>query len=168
MTSYPTFAAGQRLTAAQLTSMLTNRVEASGGQTNATTTLADCPGMSFVADANATYDVRLVASYDAPTATDIKFAWTGPAGFGMTRSITAPQAGTADNQNQGVTMIRRSAGTAQVGGGPSSVSSAFSVWLEMITLTTTTAGTVQLQFAANAAGTATFNSGSYFIYVRVA
>jgi hypothetical protein len=148
--------------------MQTNRVETSGGTTNATTTLADCPGMSFSAEANATYDVRLVASYDAPTATDIKFAWSGPSGFGMTRSIQAIQAANTDNTNTAITMIRRSATTAQVGGGPAGVSNAFSIWLEHITLTTTTAGVVQLQFAANAAGTATWNSGSYFTYVRVA
>ncbi|MCW2919136.1 MAG: hypothetical protein JWN52_7204 [Actinomycetia bacterium] len=166
MTTYPTWAAGQRVTAALLAGMQINRVEASGGTSNATTTLADCPGMNFIADANATYDMRLVASYDSPTATDIKFAWTGPSGAGMVRSITAPAAGMTTNADTTVTAIRRSMGTQQVGGGMGTGN--FLTWLEQITLTTTTSGVVQLQFAANAAGTAVFNSGGYFIYVRVA
>lgn len=166
MSVYPTWAAGQRVTAALLTSMQMQMIQGTG-TTNATTTLADAPGYVLAAEANASYYLRLVTSFDAPVATDIKFAWTAPAGASMTRSILAPQAGNATNLNTAVMMIRRSTGTVDQVGGPAGVANAFTTYLEDILLSTTTAGNVQLQFAAFAAGTATINSG-FIIAQRLA
>ena len=165
MTNYPNWYAGQRVTAALLAAGQPQRIECSGSVSITSNTLADIAGMSFTADANAIYDIRLVASYDAPAATDIVMAWTGPAGSTMSRSIVAPALAMTTNQDTTVTMIRRSMGTAQQAGGMGTGN--FLVWLEFITLTTTTSGAVQLQFARVAAGTTVFNAGSYMIVQRV-
>jgi hypothetical protein len=144
-------------------------VEKSGAATNATTTMADITSMAFTAIANAKYLIQCRFSYDAPTATDIKIAWTIPSLAVMQRNIIAPAAAVTDNVSTSVLMIRRGAGTAQVAGGPGSVSSAFSSWWEdILYIGGANGGTCQLQFAANAAGTATFNDQSYFLVTRIA
>ncbi len=167
MSSYPSWKPGMSITAARLAAGLPVYVANSVLQTNATTTLANVTGLSFVAAANALYKIELLVSYDAPTATDIKIAWTGPAGSSMDRHILANDLGTTTNIATSVINIRRAIGTAQAAGAPNGTSNAFTVWREDSILTTVTGGTTQLQFAANAAGTATLQAASYMIVQQI-
>ncbi len=165
---YPVWTAGQRVTAAGLVAgkreFVTN---SAGAQTNATTTMANATGLSFTADANARYWLRALISYDAPTATDIKFDWSGPTGMILNRNIMSLNAGTATNIDSNAVMVRRAAGFDAVAGGPNAVANAFSVYMEVSDLITQTGGTVNFRFAANAAGTATLQADSFIYYQRI-
>jgi hypothetical protein len=142
---------------------------AGGAQTNATTTMADATSLGFAVEANARYMVTALISYDAPTATDIKFEWTGPAGVTMNRNVLGLAIGTADNMSSSFMAIRRGTGTDQTAGGPNGTTSAFSVYVEHVDiLTSSTAGTAQFRFAANAAGTATLQGDCMIYYQRIA
>lgn len=169
MSAYPNFLAGQRVTAALL-----NRgkpqyaINSGGAQTNATTTLANATDLSFAAEANSIYFVQLRLAYDAPTATDIKIAWSVPAAATMARNVIGQAAGTTTNIDTNAILIRRGAATQQTVGGPNAVSSAFSTYFEDVWLITSSAGTVQLQFAAAAAGTATLQGDSIIVYTQMA
>ncbi len=166
---YPNFRAGQTVTALLLNKGKLEYVTNPGSPlTNATTTMANATGLSFSAEASSIYRVQALISYDAPTATDAKFAWTGPSGFGMTRNILAQAAGTTTNIDTNMITIRRAAGTAQTVGGPNATANAFSVYFEDVWMTTVDAGTVQFQFAAAAAGIATLQPDSYIVYQQVA
>lgn len=166
---YPEFRAGQKLTAALLNAGKMEYVQNSAGsQTNATTTMAAATDLVFAAEANAKYFVHALISYDAPTATDFKCDWTVPAGGAMSRNIIAQALGTTTNIDSNVQILRRGATTDVASGGPNATANAFSVHEEMIDLTTTTAGDVQFNFAANAAGTATLQADSVIYYQRIA
>jgi hypothetical protein len=167
---FPLFLAGQRVTAALLnTGKLEFVTNSAGAQTNATTTMTDATNLGFSVTANSRWWAMLVIAYDAPTATDAKFAWTSPVGVTMARNITSQAAGTTTNIDTNAILIRRGTGTAQAVGGPASTASAFSVHTEICDIQVgATAGTMQFQFAANAAGTATLQSDSMLWYQQVA
>jgi len=165
---YPVFTAGQRITAGGLTAgKLEFVTNSAGAQTNATTTMANITGLSFVVEDNARYRVRVLVAYDAPTATDIKFDWAGITGAVLGRNVMSPATGTATNIDTNVQMIRRAASTDVVAGGPNAVDSAFSVYAETIDFLTQTGGTVNFRFAANAVGTATVQADSFIYYQRM-
>lgn len=166
---YPTFLAGQRVTAALLNSGKTEFVTNSGGaQTNATTTMVDATNLGFAVEANARYKIEALICYDGPT-TDVKFAWTAPAGASMARNIVSQSATSASNVDTNAIFIRRGTGTAQTVGGPASVASAFSIHVEFVDLIVgSTAGTAQFQFAEVGGGTATLQGDSVIYYQRVA
>lgn len=165
---YPVWTAGQRVTAAGLVAGKREFVTNSGGaQTNATTTMTNATGLSFTADANARYWLMALIAYDAPTATDIKFDWTGPTGVILNRNVMSLNAGTATNIDSNVVKIRRATGFDAVAGGPNAVANAFSLHQEIGDLITQTGGTVQFRFAANAAGTATLQADSFIYYQRI-
>jgi len=166
---YPEFQAGQRITAALLNAgkmeFVTN---AAGAQTNTTTTMANATDLSFAVTVNSRWWIMTEIAYDAPTATDAKFAWTAPAGATMGRNIISQAAGTTTNIDTNAILIRRGTGTAQAVGGPNGTTSAFSVHTEIVDLQVgSTAGTIQFQFAANAAGTATLQADSMIWYQQV-
>lgn len=141
----------------------------SGDQTwTANATLADVTGFNFSAQPNARYEYRMYVCYSGTAASDVKLAWTTPAGGNMARYITAPQAAGADNQNTAVSMIRRSPATAQVAGAMGT-GSEFTVWREDGLATTGAAGGIfQVQFAQNAAsGSAQFKGDSYMVVRRI-
>lgn len=148
-------------------------IEKNGAQnfTN-TTVMADITDMSFTAEPNFVYEIRLRAAIGGPTAADVKLAWTVPAGAQMSRNILAASAaGLADNQNTTMTNIRRGAGTQQSGGTSGGTANDFTGWWEDTILKVAgTGGTVQLQGAQNAANVTptVFQDDSWMIVRRVA
>lgn len=168
---YPEWRAGQRVTAALLNAGRLEFVTNSAGtQTNATTTLTNATDLLFTVTANSRWIIIAEIAYDAPTATDAKFAWTAPTGATMGRNIMGQGLDTATNIAALTGMyIRRGTGTAQSAGGPAGTASAFSVYHEIVDLQVgSTAGTIQFQFAANAAGTATLQGDCMLWYQQVA
>lgn len=165
---YPVWAAGTKVTAAKLTAMQGVYVVKAADSTNATTTMADASDLSFTALANATYLIQARFSYDASaTTTDIKIAWADSSGLAsMQRNILSANSASTDDQTATMNAIRRGLATQQVGG--TATGSQFWTWWEDVILTMGAAdGTIKVQFAANAAGTATFRGASYFIYQRL-
>lgn len=135
--------------------------------TASSTTMQNVTGMSFTVEANATYLVETIVTYDGATGGDIRVAWTAPGASSMSRFIVAPQAGTTSNENTAVVMIRRSIGTQQIAGAPGGVTSAFTDWHERGILRTDSAGTVQLQAAqGTSSGTVTVVQGDSIIIVE--
>jgi hypothetical protein len=165
---YPTFTAGQKVTALLLNAgKLEFVTNAAGAQTNATTTFADATDLGFPVEAGGRYLIHVLIGYDAPTATDIKFDWSLPAGATTARNCEYLAQGTATNIDSNMAKIRRGATTAVVAGGPNSVANAFSVYEEVTDMQIVTAGTAQFRFAANAAGTATLQGDSIIYYQRI-
>lgn len=78
---YPTFLAGQRLTAALLTSSqpLVARKTSDTSRSATTTTTAD-PHLQFDVLANAVYVMDGWIKYDGPAAGDLNIDWTAPTG----------------------------------------------------------------------------------------
>lgn len=166
MSQYPTWAAGQKVTAALLQGMQTTYYTIGADVTNATTTLADT-GLSFTPVGNSTWLLQLRAAYDAPTATDIQCAWSGPGDASMARNIMMPQIGTTSNENTAIGMIRRGMATQEQGGGPGGVTNGYASWWEDVILTVVTSGLIKFRFAAVSTGTATFRAASYFTALRI-
>lgn len=137
------------------------------------TTLAtpsDVPGMSFPVVANGGYEVRLRASLAGLTTVDAQVNWSIPSGA-MERYVMG--AHVSETNNYAFTlgfMGRRGATTQQPsatfsGGGSGSTD--FSYHHEDCQLRVgATGGTVTLQFARNAAGTATLRANSYIVVQR--
>jgi hypothetical protein len=171
---YPSFRAGQRVTAALLNAgkmeFVTN---SAGAQTNTTTTMADATDLVFAAEANSRYKVTALISYNAPIADangDIKFEWTAPSGASMGRNVIALSTSLAStNLDSNVAMLRRGTGTDQVAGGSGGGGSSFSLYMETVDLVVGgTAGDVQFRFALNAGtGTATLQADSVIYYQRI-
>lgn len=78
---YPTLAAGQRITASLLRSMQPQFARKTSDTSRAaTTTQTDDPHLTFTVEANGVYDCQGWIKYDGPTAADIQYSWTAPAG----------------------------------------------------------------------------------------
>ncbi|HWN00917.1 MAG TPA: hypothetical protein VNO54_28030 [Streptosporangiaceae bacterium] len=79
--SYPTYFAGQRITASLLRSgqEVVARKTADTSRAATTTTTAD-PHLQFEVEANAVYVLDGWIKYDSPTAADINVDWTAPSG----------------------------------------------------------------------------------------
>lgn len=146
---YPVINAGKRITTALLNAMIPVTVYKSADQTvNNSATLVDAADLSFTADANATYRIRLWASYSSNTTPDIKFNWTIPSGASMQRYTLGPPVGTTDTTTTTVTMRRRSSTDAPQGGDGNTN---FTTYNEEVILRTTNSGDVKLRFAQNTA-----------------
>jgi hypothetical protein len=77
---YPTFSAGQRVTAALLTAAQPLTAYKAGDTSRASTTASNPdPDLTFAVEANATYLVDGYLIYGADPAVDIKLGFTGPA-----------------------------------------------------------------------------------------
>jgi hypothetical protein len=165
---YPVWTAGQRVTAAGLVAGKMEFVTNSGAaQTNTTTTMANANNLSFTVDSNARYWIMALIAYDAPTATDAKFDWSGPTGAILNRNVMSLDAGTATNIDSDGAKVRRPLSFDAVAGGPNATANAFSVYQEISDLITQTGGTLAFRFAANAAGTATLQADSFIYYQRI-
>lgn len=165
---YPVFTAGQRITASELNKgKLEFVTNSSGAQTNATTTFANATDLVFTVESSARYWIHVLIGYDAPTATDIKFDWSMPSGATTARNCEYLALATTTNIDSNMAKIRRGATTAVAAGGPNSVANAFSVYEEVVDLQTSSGGSAQFRFAANAAGTATLQGDSIIYYQRI-
>jgi hypothetical protein len=165
---YPVWTAGQRVTAGLLSKMQTNLVRKLADQsiTNSTT-FANATDLAVILDANATYLLKLRASYSASTTGDIKFTWTAPSGAVVQRYVLGPATGVTDTTAATVQMRRRST-TASPAGGDGTAN--FSTYQEDLSVQTTVGGAVQLQFAQNtidATNATTLRADSYIEYLRI-
>lgn len=167
MSAFPTFAAGQRITASLLASMLPQTIIKSADQSSTSTTLANVTDLSFAVAAPATYMAWLYLCYTGDTTSDCVINWTFPSGSTIQRYGFGPQAGSTATDATSVFMRRRS-GVSNVFGGDSTAGT-FILAYEQLLLRTTNSGTAQLQFARNgASGTTTVRSDSFIQYQRVA
>ncbi|MFD5709474.1 hypothetical protein ACFWHW_03615 [Streptomyces pharetrae] len=79
--SYPALAAGQRITASLLRSMLPQVARKTADTSrSATTTLADDLHLTWTVDAGGVYMIDGWIKFDGPTAADINIGWTLPTG----------------------------------------------------------------------------------------
>lgn len=165
---YPNWSAGQRVTAALLSAMQVNLVRKTSDQAvSNSTTLVNATDLSVILAANATYLLKLRASYSASTTGDIKFSWAAPSGAVVQRYVLGPASGTTDTTTTTVQMRRRSS-TASPAGGDGTGN--FSTYQEDISVQTTVGGALQLQFAQNTAdpsNSTTLRADSYIEYLRI-
>lgn len=174
MAQYPTIAAGQRITAALLRSMMDDFVvKASNTERTSTTTLADDP--ELVTDtlvSGATYWIQFLMGCSANTTGDIKFAWNVPSGSTGLRRSNGPGSTASDSDADNV------AGRFGIHGFTTAIpysgvrNSANQFWVREEGLVTVgTAGTAAIQWAQNTS-TATLASrvasGSLLFWRRLA
>lgn len=169
MATYPTFAAGQRLTAGLLTASQWQTIIKTSDQTSASTTLINATDMTVPLVANATYIVNLTACYGASTTADIKINWAVPTGTSLQRYTLGATVGTTDTTATTVVMRRRSSTNATPGGDGTGN---FVTYMEqIIARTASTAGSLQLQFAQNTTDSANatiLRADSFIQYLRIA
>ena len=122
------------------------------GLTLNSTSAQDVTEMVFTGAANAVYMVKLLLSYTGNSAQDIKVSWSVPSGADMARWIMAPQLGSTDVENQGISMIRRSPGTEQGAGAPTTTNGYATFQEDILVTMGATAGSVQLRAAQRTSG----------------
>lgn len=92
--SYPTLYAGQRITAALLSSMQSiDAYKSNNTDRTSTTTLADDPDLTTQLAANAVYRVIFRLHYAATNIGRFKTAWTTPTGASGSRTAVGPDQG---------------------------------------------------------------------------
>ena len=128
------------------------------------TTLADVSGMSFSIGASEVWAFSAFLVIDADTVPDYKVGWTYPAGCTMSWGPTGDPAhnvtgSTVFNQAQTEAAAQARAGA---GAGTNIIDT-----YEGTIVNSTTSGTIQLQFAANAVGSATMKANSHIIFTKV-
>jgi hypothetical protein len=172
MAQYPVLLAGQRITAALLASMLPLEQWKTGNTDRAaTTTFADDPDLSILLEANSTYRVEMYLHYAALDAARFKTMWNVPTGWTGNRSAVGP--------DQGQILSATSGGTGRWGVHNLNTACTYGTRdnagnqcyaLEEGVVTTTTAGTLALQWAqATSNATASrLAAGSYMRVKRLA
>jgi len=171
--TFPSFLAGQTVTAALLNAGKWEFVTNASDQSNTLTTFVDATSLGFAVEANARYRARALIAYNAPEPDangDINFQWTGPADVTMTRRITGLALTNTTNIDANFMSVARSLGTdVRVGGTTApGTDNAFTLYEDVLDVRVITAGTIQLQFALGAgAGTATVKAASLLWYQRV-
>ena len=175
MSQYPPIAAGQRITAGLLLSMLPQTVYKAGNtDRSATTTLADDPDLTVQIAANAVYEVEMRIFYATTTGAGgplFKTAWTVPSGATGNRSAMGPGSTAVDGGADNMAMhsgVHNPSTTVTYGGRNSSTSQA--VAIETGTITTVSAGTLALQWAqaTSSASPVRVGTGSRMTVRRIA
>lgn len=167
---YPTIAAGQRVTASLLTSMLPiTVVKQADEQRSSTTTMATDAELTLAVVANATYLFEGYVSYSqnlgASSTAGIKIGWTAPTGASLTWSSDGTDGPTSltgqDATSQPITQTR-----SLPANGVTSMRAAPTGLLTV----SSTAGTFGLQWAqVSSSATPTFvRAGSWLRLIRVA
>lgn len=107
MSTYPPIAAGQRITAGLLTSMLPIEVvkQAHTDRTNTTVLTLD-PELQMTLAANATYFVEFFVLAGGSTTGDLKTNWQTPAGASGLKSVEGPATGSTANSNADNSTVR--------------------------------------------------------------
>lgn len=158
MSKYPAVAAGQRITASLLSSMLPDVVVkvADEGPLASTTTLQNDDELFLSTEASAKYDldVQIFAiTANTDIAGDIKLGFTFPAGATLHFTGAGPHnsdltSGSSSNGNgEWVARMSATSGTTNIPYGMSGI--AIGVRISGTLITSTTAGTLQLQWAQN-------------------
>tara|TARA_R110002110_G_scaffold131375_1_gene312181 strand:+ start:299 stop:1000 length:702 start_codon:yes stop_codon:yes gene_type:complete len=148
-----------------LTSTRTGRLASDASPPVPTTTLADVTGMSFAIGASEVWVYDLVVMVDSPTGTDYRIGWDYPASCAMDWASTSDPAqnitptSTTFNETVSISnaIARHSLGTGTV----------FMDTFSGTIVNDTNAGTIQLKFAANTAGTPILKANSYLVATKV-
>ena len=174
MATYPTWTAGQRITAALLlAAQPATYYKAATTSRSSMTTLADDPDLTVTLDASATYTIEMVLSYAALTAAGFQTAWSVSAGVtSVNRSVDGPGSSAADASADNISMrsgVHNYATAVSCGTRNSGSNQLVAVERALVT-TDTTGGTVTLQWAqATSNATATLLSvSSYMTVTRIA
>lgn len=166
--TYPTFLAGMVPTPDELNAIASTIVIKSANQSvTSSTTLIDDNDLAAAVEADATYEFEVCLRVTG-NGGDIDVAWTGPSGASMSlRLCMGPDSGTADVTNTNVVRIHRNIGTEQVYGTTTSNSA---IVERGILVTSSNAGTLQLQWAQNSSNinATTVGSGSFLKLRRIA
>jgi hypothetical protein len=148
--SYPTLAAGQRLTAELLRSMLPQTVRKTADDSrSATTTFADDTHLTFAVEANAVYVMDGWIKYFADPTPDIKIQFTTPTGTLGEWAWLMPGSGTAATGTVGYSIRTE---TNDVGGSRTGYGTSDSTMFTPISglwRVGSTAGSITLQWAQN-------------------
>lgn len=139
----------------------------SGNQSVPNTTLVNDSELFASLAASATYRVDVLLAVTGSTAGDLKVAWTVPSGASGTRFCLGPASSSTARSDTTMAVAALSL-TASTAYGTSSASAAVSV-RETLTVQTSSAGTLTMQFAqqtADATAT-TVQAGSVLIATRM-
>ncbi|NEC90480.1 hypothetical protein [Streptomyces sp. SID12501] len=165
---FPTFLAGQTLTAALLNSIPPVLKYKAAGTDRATATLSDDPDLTFAVEANAVYEMRGVLRVNTTDATngDFNLSWTVPSGAqGLWSGIGQPATATATDgtvRTMGSTISASRAYGAIISGGNELAIVVHSL------LVTSSAGTYAVNWArSGSAGTVSLMAFSYLTLTRV-
>jgi hypothetical protein len=169
--SYPTFAGGQRITAALMRSMQPQTVRKTADtERSATTTYADDPHLVFAAEANAVYQMWGWIKYFADPTPDIKIQFSVPSGCLGEWAWNMPGSGTLTTGTVGYSIRTE---TNDVTAGRTGYGTSDSTHMTPMGGTfrmSSTAGNIALQWAQNTsnATATTLYTDSFLIFLRIA
>ena len=170
MSQHPTVYTGQRITGTVLTSFSSfDFWKNSNTDRSSTTTLADDPDLTMTLEANATYRVIFYMHYAALDAARFKTAWTVPSGSTGARTAVGPDQGVilsgTSSGGTGRFGVHAYATTCTYGTRDHATNLCSAV--EEAVLTTSTAGTLAIQWAqATSNATATRVGAGSSLHVR--
>ena len=143
----------------------TRPVRLAADVTSNTTVLSDVVGMSFAIGASEVWTFHAFVMYDADTTPDAKLGWTGPPGLvSATWSHTGDPTWNATGSTTINTPIAIGGAWALSGQGAGTVNA---TTFDGTIVNGVTAGTFQLQYAANGAGTSILKAETHIIFTKV-
>lgn len=169
--SYPPLAAGQRITAALLRSMLPQTVRKTADESrSATTTLADDTHLVFAAEAGAVYTMWGWIKYFADNTPDIKMQFTVPAGCLGEWAWMMPGSGTLAGSINGYSIRTESNDVNVVRTGYGTSDTQQNTPVSGLFRMSTTPGNIALQWAQNVsnATATTLYTDSWLMFQRIA
>jgi hypothetical protein len=142
----------------------TRPVRLAADVTSSTTVLSDVVGMSLSIGASEVWTFHAFVMYDADATPDAKLGWTGPAGCAATWSHTGdPQWNASGVSTRNVPVAIGGAWSLQGQGTGTPNATTFDGTI----VNGVTAGTFQLQYAANAVGSSTLKAETHIIFTKV-
>lgn len=170
--NYPDWAAGDLITASGLNYTQGQRIyKAAATSRSSTTTLADDPDLTVTLDANAVYFIEMHLHFVAQTTPLIKTAWTVPSGAtGNRMAIGSGSAASDTNMNNVSGRFGVHGFTTEVVYGTRGANTNQSGAIESAIVTTTSSGTLALQWAQNTsnATASQMSAGSMMFVKRIA
>jgi hypothetical protein len=140
------YVAGQRIRASELNRLPQMYYVTSAVTKNNSSTFSDVTGLGFSADASSRYFVECFIFFSTAAARDIKFQWTFPSGATGYWGASGTESGDADCVGDG---NRQSLNMQTPGVHAFAGDNGVDSWCDphLTCLTSTTPGTIQLQFA---------------------
>jgi hypothetical protein len=169
--AYPTFLAGQRLTAGLLRSAQPQALRKTADESReSTTTLADDTHLVFAAEANAVYTMYGWIKYFANNTPDIKMQFTVPTGCLGEWAWLMPGAGTAAATTNGYSIRTESNDVNVVRTGFGTSNSDHNTPVSGIFRMSSTAGNIALQWAQNTSDASAniLYTDSWLMFQRIA
>lgn len=142
----------------------TRLVQVSSDVVASTTTLSDVVGMSFSIGASEVWTFHAFVMYDADATPDAKLGWTGPSGCAATWSHTGDPTWNATGSTTINTPIAIGGAWALSGQGAGTVNA---TTFDGTIVNGVTAGTFQLQYAANGTGSSTLKAQTHIVFTKV-